>query len=357
MALYRITENDLEPVHTDSMANLGIREREDLQRVLRENIGAVAPGTLVISEEFSEWEESRRRVDLLGIDPDGCVVVIELKRTQDGGHMELQALRYAAMVSALTFDRVVEILAIHLEATGKSGEAERILLAHLGWESAADGEIAERVRMVLVAGDFSQEITTTVLWLNGQGLDIRCVKISSYKHGGEILLDIEQVIPLPEAADYMVRLRQKEVEKRVTRLRTTRDLTYFDVTLAGRTEIRLAKRRAIYAIARHLVEQGISPDEIQAALPAGQMQRFYGIEGLWTTQEDFCEEALRQAIPTITGKPFLPAPWLVKDDELIHHGGRTYAFSKMWGPRTEACMAALKAAYPAMGIGFTVSKE
>ncbi|MFG3689544.1 hypothetical protein [Micromonospora sp. NPDC047740] len=33
-------------------------------------------------------------------------MVIELKRTDDGGHMELQALRYAAMVSAMSFDEV-----------------------------------------------------------------------------------------------------------------------------------------------------------------------------------------------------------------------------------------------------------
>jgi hypothetical protein len=58
----------------------------------------------VIAEEFSEWEDSRRRIDLLGGDRDGNLVVIELKRTEDGGHMELQAIRYAAMVSALTME-------------------------------------------------------------------------------------------------------------------------------------------------------------------------------------------------------------------------------------------------------------
>jgi hypothetical protein len=35
------------------------------------------------------------------------LVVVELKRTDDGGHMELQAVRYAAMVSSMTFDQLV----------------------------------------------------------------------------------------------------------------------------------------------------------------------------------------------------------------------------------------------------------
>jgi len=32
----------------------------------------------------------------------------ELKRTEDGGHMGLQAVRYAAMVSAMPFEKAVE---------------------------------------------------------------------------------------------------------------------------------------------------------------------------------------------------------------------------------------------------------
>ena len=129
------THRDGPSSYSTRLHSLGIRERQDLQRVLRENIEAVSPGTLVIAEEFSEWEGSRRRFDPLGIDTDGNLVVIELKRTEDGGHMDLQAIRYAAMVSTLTFDRVVEILQFHLSQTGKEGDAKKILLNHLAWES------------------------------------------------------------------------------------------------------------------------------------------------------------------------------------------------------------------------------
>jgi RecB family endonuclease NucS len=76
---------------------------------LQNQIDVVSPDTLVFSEEFGEWEDSKRRIDLLGIDRDANIVVIELKRTEEGGHMELQAIRYAAMVSTPTFEKVVEI--------------------------------------------------------------------------------------------------------------------------------------------------------------------------------------------------------------------------------------------------------
>src|SRR6202158_664733 len=108
MALYEITENSLVPVDLTTFTAQGIRERSDLQRLLRENIGAIAPDTYVLAEEYGEWEEAKRRIDLLCLDKQANVVVAELKRGEDGGHMDLQAIRYAAMVSKLRFTQAVE---------------------------------------------------------------------------------------------------------------------------------------------------------------------------------------------------------------------------------------------------------
>jgi len=107
--VYRIANDALTKLPRITFEDAGIRERGDLQRFLRSQIEAIAPDVLVIAEEFCEWENSNRRIDLLGIDQQANLVVIELKRTQSGEHMELQALRYAAMVSAMTFDRAVEV--------------------------------------------------------------------------------------------------------------------------------------------------------------------------------------------------------------------------------------------------------
>ena len=85
----------------------GIRERDDLQRVLRANIEILGNDLLIVAEEYALFADSRRRIDLLAIDRIGTLVVIELKRTEDGGHMELQALRYAAMISTMTFEQPV----------------------------------------------------------------------------------------------------------------------------------------------------------------------------------------------------------------------------------------------------------
>jgi hypothetical protein len=56
---------------------------------------------------------------------------------------------------------------------------------------------------------FSSEITTTVLWLNDQGIDIRCLEIKLYDINNEKFLNIEQIIPLPSVQNYQVKIREK----------------------------------------------------------------------------------------------------------------------------------------------------
>ena len=68
MPIYELTKDSIDPLPETTFAQLGIGERSDLQRLLRDNVEVVAPGTLVISEEFGSWEDSRRRIDLLAID-------------------------------------------------------------------------------------------------------------------------------------------------------------------------------------------------------------------------------------------------------------------------------------------------
>ena len=88
----------------------------------------------MVAEEFGEWEDARRRIDLLCLDRDANLVVVELKRTEDGGHMDLQALRYAAMVSTLTFEKLVESHAQYLTKYAREEDARSAIIQFLGWE-------------------------------------------------------------------------------------------------------------------------------------------------------------------------------------------------------------------------------
>lgn len=233
MAIYELMKHTIRSIEETTFAKLGINERADLQRLLRTQIGTISPDLLVIAEEFGEWDDSKRRIDLLALDKDANLVVIELKRTEDGGHMELQAIRYAAMVSAMTFERAVEVYAAYLQNIGSNLDARTSLLDFLGWDEANEDDFAQDVRIILVSADFSKELTTAVMWLNDRDLDIRCVRIKPYLDNGKVLIDVQQVIPLPEAAAYQVQLREKEKQVRKDRKGKKTVWPDWDSALAG----------------------------------------------------------------------------------------------------------------------------
>ncbi len=218
MPLFEFTKGAFVPVSETSFATEGIAE-DDLQRLLRTQIDVIAGDVLVIGEEFGDWEDSKRRIDLLAVDRDANLVVIELKRTDDGGHVELQAIRYAAMVSAMTFEQATTAFAKFLHAQESTDDAQARLLEFLDWDEPDEERFAQDVRIVLVSADFSREVTTAVLWLNQRNLDIRCVRLKPYKLGDRVLIDAEQIIPLPEAEDYQVHMREKNDRQREARQR------------------------------------------------------------------------------------------------------------------------------------------
>lgn len=227
MAVYEIKADEIVPLSQTSFEAAGVRERADLQRLLRAHVEVVCPDVLVIAEEFCAWEDSRCRVDLLAVDRDANLVVIELKRTEDAGLAQLQAVRYAAMVSAMTFDEAAAAYADYLrrgagaahagDGQGAYVDAATRLLRFLGWDEPDEDRFAQDVRIVLVAADFSRELTTAVMWLNQRNLDIRCVRLRPYQDGNRLLVDVQQVIPLPEAEDYVIRIRRKAVREREDR--------------------------------------------------------------------------------------------------------------------------------------------
>jgi hypothetical protein len=184
--LYDMTSGSLTQVSKTTFAAEAILERRHLQAAVRDRIEVLGDDLLVVAEEFGEFEDTHRRIDLLCVDRSARLVVVELKRTEDGGHMELQALRYAAMVSVMTFDELVSTYARHLEVLGEEDHDPDSARSRLDeWFDHLDEDepvISREVGIVLASADFSQEVTTTVLWLNEfYGTDIRCVRLSKLR--------------------------------------------------------------------------------------------------------------------------------------------------------------------------------
>jgi hypothetical protein len=352
MPLYEILPDTLRPLTQTTLVSERIRERQDLQRLVRDQVEILEEGLLVIAEEFGEWEESRRRIDLLAVDRQANLVVIELKRDDTGGHMELQALRYAAMVSTLTFEKCAEVFDAYLLDRGREHQdASELLLSFLGWTEPDEDSFAQDVRIVLVAADFGKELTTAVLWLNQRDLDIRCVRLQPYSDGTRVLLSVQQVIPLPEAEEFQIQVREKALRERKART-DNRDLTRYNVKVRERSFPDQPKRGALFHIVTTLVrEMGIAPERIHEADLSRPFDRVWVVVDGEVDEPTFIERATRDRKGQ--GYAFAPPRWYTADDELLRHDGRTYAFSKMWGgTKWRKAMENLKRTFPEARIEF-----
>lgn len=345
MPIYRINDNKIVSLERTTFGQEGLRERQDLQNMLKNQIDVISPDTLVVAEEFGDWEDSRRRIDLLGIDKNANLVVIELKRTEDGGHMELQSIRYAAMISTLTFEKLVAIYSRYLSKNNIELDATDSLLKFLDWTEPDEEQFGQEVKIVLASAEFSKELTTSVMWLNDFGLDIRCVRMHPYTSNGEILVDVQTVIPIPEVADYQVRIREKKQKERESRI-NSRDFTKFDVRIAGELHHAQNKRWMMFHIISGVLSHDGTPQQVIEAVAWKGNSLFEILEGTLNSAQAYdqiMKDDIGGAVPR--AKRFF-----VNKDELFHFDGKTYVLTNQWGNRTLEGVESLSKMFPNLEI-------
>jgi len=168
-----------------------------------------------VSVEFDRFSNSSDRLDVLALDRSGNLVVIELKRDSAAGYADLQAIRYAAMVSSMTVEVLIPYYIAYRKKyygeTLSEGEAQDQIVEFV--ESDSFTEFSNKPRIILCSEGFSQEITATVLWLRESDIDISCVKITPYKIDAQVVIVPKVVIPLEETKQYLIDIKRKEEVK------------------------------------------------------------------------------------------------------------------------------------------------
>jgi hypothetical protein len=221
--LHNNTVSQAQNVPKMSIKQAGYTENE-VRDLVAANIGKFFPELKTISTEFSRWEDSSRRLDILAIDRDRNLYVIEFKRDNDAAHAELQAIRYAAMLSVCDINDLVQAgynYRRKSDANLAMDSWQTELLDFLGEKNLGDIELPPIPRIVLISSQFNKEITTTVLWLNERfgsveedvpGMYIMCIEVGVYELGGQRALHFDQIIPISQAEEYQVKARAKDLD-------------------------------------------------------------------------------------------------------------------------------------------------
>src|ERR1035437_8461379 len=100
---------NLHPMTPMSCSDLGVKERQDLENwIIQEpRILGLGAELLLITTEYDRFDKSDKRLNLLALDRSGNLVVIELKLDAAKTLADLQAVRYAAFCSTMTFKTMV----------------------------------------------------------------------------------------------------------------------------------------------------------------------------------------------------------------------------------------------------------
>ena len=198
--LFRVNPQSRETNRVEEVefSALGFQERRDIQEWVAANPGILGENLLIIAKEFSGFDRTNERLDLLAVDEDGKLVVIELKRDDTGADAHWQAIKYASYLHRAKAEVIVEMLARHAEFSEQ--EAEEQLVKHLGADDLKALNTGQRI--ILASHRFAPEVTSAVLWLNektpGENL-ITCVKLTPHRDANtnSLYIQASTIIPVP----------------------------------------------------------------------------------------------------------------------------------------------------------------
>lgn len=209
------TANKLIQIDSKSFQELGFREREHLQEWIADNPECLGEELLIIQKEFNGFNDTKERLDLLALDKNGSIVVIENKIDDTGRDVTWQAMKYVSYCSTLTKQQIKSIYQEYLNRYFLNENAEDKIVEF--YDDKAYDEILlnkDDQRIILIAGKFRKEVTSTVMWMLNHDIKIQCFKTMLYKYNDKVLFDIDQIIPVKEVEDYIIVLGEKNRDEK-----------------------------------------------------------------------------------------------------------------------------------------------
>lgn len=190
--LYRIDNDDsVEEVPSTTTFDEDLYEKR-VEAWVEQQPAMLGEKLLVIGRQIA-LDAGRDVIDLLCVDTEGALVVVELKRDLIGGSTDLQALRYAALVSDWSQDDI----RAQAEGYWESQQSEVDFTEAVEDLCGDDVELNNGQRLILIGRDIKPRLGTMVLWLRDQGVDVRVVAISLMKDGDQLYAQPQVVLPPP----------------------------------------------------------------------------------------------------------------------------------------------------------------
>ena len=296
--LFRIDAEEKRPeaMREVEFSTEGLQERYDIQEWIAADPRILSDDLFIIAKEFSDFDKTNERLDLLAVDRNGRLVIIELKRDDSGPDVHMQAIKYASYLQRADAAKIIEILTEynhrHLQKQISEDEARQQLLDHL--ESGDLEALNSKQRIIIASHRFAPEVTSAVLWLNEQtGQDlITCIQLTPYKDENALYLQSNTLIPVPGTEHFRIHVGKSGITRQPSHNPDT-------------DQVRQILSRVV-ASAKARVATTAWPDKTQRGTQWGWWHLWYGEKAPWKNW-DFCANIIlrrKNGIPN----------WLVPTD-------------------------------------------
>lgn len=235
--MYNIRNKHAERIESVTFSSLNMLE-SDIEEILRNSIDMICDeeeSMLIVGRQVQN--ERGARSDLTAVDNNGNIVLIEIKRDRRDVErrkeaFEFQAIRYAASYATIeeVDDLVKKVYAPYIDKYKDEFELGELTSYELGvrklneflCENDAEQNFNAKQRIILVASDFDEQTLSAVAWLNSNGVDMSCYRLTPYKLNESIYFHTEKILPVTIHNDYYVDLMDRS---RATTVRRTGKLT------------------------------------------------------------------------------------------------------------------------------------
>ena len=289
------SSKNAEAVTEIEFSGAGLMERRDIQEWVAANANVLGEDLLIIAKEFSGFDRTSERADLIAIDKDGILVIIELKRDDSGADVHWQAIKYASYFQRATPENIVEMLAAYAKIPVE--EAADQLRRHLDADDLENLNRAQRI--ILASHRFAPEVTSAVLWLNEKVPSrnlITCVQLTPYQDSknGPLFIQTSTILPVPGTEDLVVTLGSSQTAKGGN----------WD---SGRVRDEVSRFfRGAATLAVNAIEDELKPDRKSRWAGVGPLNRYYQ---LWYSRPPWGNQSMRYQL--LLPKEHLSAPFEV----------------------------------------------
>jgi len=198
--MLRLDNGNPAPLEATRLADEGFRESELQNWIIEQPANFLKDEFLLIGREVTV-KGLGDAIDLLAIDPDGNIVIIELKRGALKDPVDFQGLKYAAYTAQWDYDQLKDQF-----ETFRNGAGSHLFDSETSFQDELDEFCNEEYtinndqRIVLVGEEIRDRLHLIIHWLADRNVDLTVIGVELLTDGEQYYIDTEQRIPVSESS-------------------------------------------------------------------------------------------------------------------------------------------------------------